>query len=257
MWSQPQSPGNPPVGTPAGQAEWIQISYHVLIRTIKIPDLVTHFSGWEVEFWSVGAQQDLNILLICSSRPVGSFPGRCSGGSFVCKEKKALTRYSWALVLNGYVASLDGGHLLHAAHNTTYSWRWESPEGSSWCPRRSSHRCPFQLSPAASSSAGQGVSNNSLSRFILCPCWLQSVPIPHFLSYKEIQKDVWVEFLNGVKTETADLWHIVPSATPEPGKFQTASGPQVHPGRCTWTSCMEKDQCAWTTETNMLEKINK
>lgn len=35
----------------------------------------------------------------------------------------------------------------------TYSWRWESPEESSWCQRHSSRRCPSPLSEGFSSSA--------------------------------------------------------------------------------------------------------
>lgn len=133
--------------------------------TIKILDLKTHFSGWKVDFWSIGAQQDLNILLICSSRPVGSFPWRCSWRSFVCKEEKALTQYSWARFK--WLYDILNNRNLFMRCKLTYSWRWESPEGSSWCPRRSSHRCPSQFSLAVSSSAEQRVCKNGMSHFSL------------------------------------------------------------------------------------------
>lgn len=79
---------------------------------------------------------------------------------------------------------------------------------------------------------GKGVSKNSLSHFILCLCLLQSVLIPIFYIIKKYKKTFESSF-KLCENRTADLWHIIPSVTPEPGKFQTASGPQVHPGRCT------------------------
>lgn len=48
--------------------------------------LKTHCSGWKLDFRNVGDQRNENVLLICASRPVGSFPWRCFGGSLVCKR---------------------------------------------------------------------------------------------------------------------------------------------------------------------------
>lgn len=129
---------------------------------------------------------------------------------------------------------------LFLPHELSYSWRWESPEGSSWCPRRSSHRCPSQFSLAVSSSAEQRVSENSMSHFSLYLWLLQSVF--YFWCHTNIKKykKTFESSFKPRENGTAGLWHIIPSVTPEPGKFQTASGPPVHPGRCTWTSCMRK-----------------
>lgn len=97
---------------------------------------------------------------------IGWFPSKCSDGRNHWSAPAALlARFLGDARGEALSEKWDSRYqvlaLLHSrlnyCRNTnmwTYSWRWESPEGSSWCQHHSSRRCLSPLSEGSSSSVG-------------------------------------------------------------------------------------------------------